>query len=438
MLQMLHWLVVAGYVAAPVVAVIVALVEAHRERARAAARLFVSVLIGSAIGISASVGYAYFAKGRVSGWQFFLAIYFSTSMMLVLNLLDSTVRTLTFRMARKLARRRSPASEAPPTRTISRQILVAVTQMLLGLGRGAVLIGVGLPYVVAVAVTYRPKVHVAADPRSVLGCGFASISFPATDGTRLAGWWIPAVEGADRAAPTSRPADFGSKTIILCHGFGGSKATQLSLVRRLIPAGYNVLAFDFRAHGESDGQLTSLGDLERRDVLGAVEWIQKNQPERSKKIYGVGASMGAAALIAAAADPGAQGQAIEAVAVYGVYDDLSTLAGEISTQMMLPPMDWFTLKLGLPIASLQAGTNLAKFKPAQLADELWPRPILVIHGTHDLLVPFDRGTQFFDSAVQPKQRVWLQGDNGREAVENDRAARTVRQFFDTAAPVPVI
>lgn len=438
MLQLIHWLLVIGYVAAPIVAVFLALLEAHRERARTAARLFLSVLIGSAIGISVSIGYGYFAKGRVSGWQFFLAIYFATSMMLVLNLLDSITRKLTLRLARKLTRRRSAVSETPRPRSVAREIATAFAQMLLGLGRGAVLIGVGLPYVVAVGVTYRPKVQIAADPRSILGCGYASISFPATDGTRLVGWWIPAVETSQQSPQTTRPSDFGSKTVILCHGFGGSKATQLALVRRLIPAGYNVLAFDFRAHGESDGQLTSLGDLERRDVLGAVRWIQKNQPERSKKIYGIGASMGAAALIAAAADPGAEGQAIEAVAVYGVYDDLSSLAGEMSTQMMLPPMDWFTLKLGLPIASLQAGTNLAAFKPARLADELWPRPILVIHGTHDLLVPFDRGTQFFDAAVQPKQRVWLQGDNGREAVDNARAARTVRQFFDTAAPVPVI
>ena len=56
------------------------------------------------------------------------------------------------------------------------------------------------------------------------------------------------------------------RTVIVCHGLASNKSNHLLLARELVPHGYNVLIFDFRAHGESDGQLTSLGDLERRDV----------------------------------------------------------------------------------------------------------------------------------------------------------------------------
>src|SRR4029078_1443198 len=98
-------------------------------------------------------------------------------------------------------------------------------------------------------------------------------------------WWIPGASGET------------GRTILLCHGHSANKATQLSLVRKLVPIGYNVLAIDFRGHGESAGQLTSFGDLERRDVLGAVRWLRATHPEATHKIFGLGASMGAAALI---------------------------------------------------------------------------------------------------------------------------------------------
>jgi fermentation-respiration switch protein FrsA (DUF1100 family) len=73
-----------------------------------------------------------------------------------------------------------------------------------------------------------------------------------------------------------------------------------------------------------------------------------------------------------------------------------------------------------------------------LVNDLWPRPILVIHGTHDSLVPFDRGVRVFDSATQPKQRLWLVGEDAKGAIDNDTAAETVREFLDTAVPVQII
>jgi len=226
--------------------------------------------------------------------------------------------------------------------------------------------------------------------------------------------------------------------VLVCHGLGGSKASQLSMAKRLIPAGYNALAFDFRGTGASGPSLISFGDLERRDVLGAVRWLREHHPDQSQQIVGVGSSTGAAALLAAAADQSDEGRAIQAVAVYGGFADLSTLARVASHGAFLPPADWLVARIGLPIASMQIGTNLSKFRPATYANEFWPRPILVIHGGRDEVVPFEQGQSLFDAATFPRERLWLPMSGHKQTIDDENAAETVREFFDSAQSMPVI
>ena len=58
--------------------------------------------------------------------------------------------------------------------------------------------------------------------------------------------------------------------------------------------------FDLRSHGTSEGTLTTIGQLEKNDVLGAIEYV-KNE-HKSNQIALIGWSMGAVASILAAAE----------------------------------------------------------------------------------------------------------------------------------------
>ena len=116
--------------------------------------------------------------------------------------------------------------------------------------------------------------------------------------------------------------------------------------------GYNALAFDFRAAGQSGGHFTTFGDLERRDVLAAVRWLHQFHPRQSRRIVGVGVGTGAAALIAAAVDPGPDGQSIQAIAVYDTYDDLTLLLRDLLINRRIHPVyAWFVP----PLVLLQLG-----------------------------------------------------------------------------------
>ena len=213
---------------------------------------------------------------------------------------------------------------------------------------------------------------------------------------------------------------------------------MLKLAQPLLSAGYNVLTFDFRAHGDSDGQLTSLGANERLDVLAAVRWLQTERPKQARRIVGLGVSSGAAALIAAAADPSPEGQAIEAVAVLEGYDSLPGLAHTVSRDRFLPPLSWVADRVALAIASAHVGADLLHFAPADQVKQLWPRPVLVIHGAFDPVVPFEHGERLYEAAEEPRRRVWLPMADYVRVLEDKGVGREVRMFFDEARPVPAI
>ncbi len=81
-----------------------------------------------------------------------------------------------------------------------------------------------------------------------------------SDGTRLS---------ADIFYPKDRKEGEKLPAIVLCHGWGGTKA---SLVRAIAPRfaseGYVVLAFDYRGWGDSDSRLVLRGEMPEADEDG--------------------------------------------------------------------------------------------------------------------------------------------------------------------------
>ncbi len=435
-----HWILCAFYALVPAATLFAVLVRARRKRSFKPILFFLlSCISGGIIGAVLAIQYGRAVAGHVSAAQVMLAGYFCVSMMLVLKAFNWGLEQMTTSLfgVREMPKT-SPdvlASPTPPDSTApqiiqpplrfgpARIIAAAVT-------RAVVLFTFGLPYVMALVMLYRPRA-LGEDPQQILGFGYQRVSFNATDGTPIDAFWIPAAARAN----TRSEAHWGERAVVLCHGLAANKSNQLILAQDLVPNGYNVLAFDFRAHGGSGGQLTTFGDLERRDVLGAVHWIRAHRAKGSQRIFGVGASMGAAALIAAAADPGEDGQAIEAIAAYGAYDSLGGLTESIARDYFPRPLQWLTLRIALPLASLHAGLDLADFSPARESQQLWPRPILVIHGHNDLIIDFGHGQKLYDAALQPKLHLWIDRADHNSIVADPDIARSVRQFFDTAQSI---
>jgi pimeloyl-ACP methyl ester carboxylesterase len=147
------------------------------------------------------------------------------------------------------------------------------------------------------------------------------VEFPSADGMQLRGWWMP--------------GDPGMPPIVLCHDRDSSKRSMINLAIALREEGFAVLMFDFRGHGQSAGDRSSLGVLEKRDVTGALDWIAEMNPRR----VGVfGAGMGAhAAVLAAVERP-----ELQVLVLDGLYPD----AAYTLSRDLYPTMTWARQGLG--------------------------------------------------------------------------------------------
>jgi pimeloyl-ACP methyl ester carboxylesterase len=131
------------------------------------------------------------------------------------------------------------------------------------------------------------------------------VQFSSVDGIELQGWMIP--------GKSDRPP------ILLCHDTGSSKASLVSLAIALHNKGFSILLFDFRGHGTSGGRASTLGIREKRDILGALDFVSERWEDGSRQIGVYGVGMGAHAAVLAAADR----QALRVLVLDGLYPDVS-------------------------------------------------------------------------------------------------------------------
>jgi len=88
-------------------------------------------------------------------------------------------------------------------------------------------------------------------------------------------------------------------TVVLFHGLGNSKSNVLPEANEFRFLGFNVMLVDFRGHGNSDGNTTTIGYKESEEVKLAYEWLIK---KGETKIILWGTSMGAVAIMKSIAD----------------------------------------------------------------------------------------------------------------------------------------
>lgn len=230
--------------------------------------------------------------------------------------------------------------------------------------------------------------------------------------------------------------------VIFCPEVNGDHRSAAEYCRGLLEAGFLVLAFDFRNHGESDAQpdyepLHWVTNYELRDVRAALDFARSRDDLRDLPIGLMGVSRGGGvALAAAAADP-----SIKAVAVEGAFTTSAMqLHYTIRNSTMYVPAwflklvpDWHllsTLKLCRWISERRRNcryTNLERLLP-KLSD----RPVLMIVGGHDSHVPLSVPNHIRSLIAGEECDLWTVGkakhNRARKVDENAYDTR-IREFF---------
>lgn len=196
------------------------------------------------------------------------------------------------------------------------------------------------------------------------GLAYEMVSFTsAVDNIPLTGWYI------------NSP---GEKVILLLHGRDATMDDEslrlMELMQALAQHSYDVFTFDFRAHGLSQGTRYSFGDLEQRDVAGALSYL------KSRGVTEVGVisfSMGAVtALNAAPAHP-----EMRAIVADAAFADFGVLVSDVLPQVAGLP-SFFTPGVFV-MARVMYGMDMAGNKPTEALAHLGSRPVMLIHETGD-------------------------------------------------------
>ncbi len=192
------------------------------------------------------------------------------------------------------------------------------------------------------------------------------------------------------------PADSAIGTVILFHGYGGSKSGLLgeaAIFRRLH---YNTFLADFMGSGGSEGMQTTIGFKEAAQVKTCVEYIA-GKGERHIILFG--ASMGAAAILKAVHDDGLQVNGLILECPFG------TMLQTVRNRFRIVGLPHF------PMANLLVfwggminGFNAFNHNPEDYARSI-RCPTLLMHGARDPKVSESETSAIYTRLVGPKRLV---------------------------------
>lgn len=234
---------------------------------------------------------------------------------------------------------------------------------------------------------FHPDRHAYTTPRA-LGLAAEDVAIPGPDGSTLHGWFLP-TQGRSRGA------------VLHAHGNAANIGNHLPLVAWLPAAGFDVLMFDYRGFGRSDGRPTLDGVV--ADTRAALAWLRAHPKVDPARLVVFGQSLGGATAIrAVAADP-AGVRLLVVDSAFASYRGIARDAAGLLRPLAAP------LLATLPGADADPVTAIRGLRV----------PVMVIHGSADRVIPLAHGEALYAAAAAPKR--WLRVDGGSHMESTMRA-----------------
>jgi uncharacterized protein len=223
------------------------------------------------------------------------------------------------------------------------------------------------------------------------GVAFDVATIDTADGEQVRAWWLH--------APNARAR------VVYFHGNGGNLSVWAPILSDLARHGYEVMAFDYRGYGLSTGQPTERGLY--RDVDAVLAHVSSSGSSPALPLAFWGRSLG------------------------------TTLAAYAATRHR---PDRVILEAGFPDARMLVGSSAPlaflslfstyRFPTAELMRDV-QAPVLVMHGTHDSVIPFELGRALYDRLGGAKTFVAIAGGDHNDVRPPDERAywRAVETFI---------
>ncbi|MEN8206156.1 MAG: alpha/beta hydrolase [Pseudomonadota bacterium] len=242
-----------------------------------------------------------------------------------------------------------------------------------------------------------PSRALEASPADI-GLAYETVLLTAGDDTRLHAWFVP--------------SDAARGTLLFNHGNAGNIAHRLDSISLFHSLGLNVLIFDYRGYGESEGKPSEKGTY--LDVKAAWDYLLKERMISAEEIVIFGRSLGAAIAVDLASQHPSAGVILESA-----FTSVPDMAASL--------YPWLPVRL----LSRYRYNSLKRIEGIR-------SPLLVVHSRDDEIIPYEHGKKLFAQANKPKQFLELNGghNNGYQ-VSRKLYEQTMQQFLDAILPLPV-
>ena len=207
-------------------------------------------------------------------------------------------------------------------------------------------------------------------------------------GVALKGWYCHAA-GASHG------------TIIYLHGTADNRTSAAGIAARFLARGFDVVAYDSRGHGESDGDICTYGFFEKQDLHRVLDVINP------RGIVLLGTSLGAAVALQEAAGD----SRIAAIVAAETFSDLRTIARERAPFFLSES----TIRNAFSLAEQRGQFAVDNVSPVAAARRITV-PVLLIHGELDLETTPDHSQRVLEALAGPKRLIIVKGAHHNESL----------------------
>jgi fermentation-respiration switch protein FrsA (DUF1100 family) len=232
---------------------------------------------------------------------------------------------------------------------------------------------------------FQPAERRVDAPASRFALNETRVTYPSTDGVTISAWIVP-------AGPLSTARGW----LLICHGnFGnigfGQRPEFYASMRDL---GLNLLAFDYRGFGDSNGAPDERGLYD--DATASYEYLTRTRRVRPERLIIFGHSLGSGVAIELASRVPAAGLIVE-----GAYTSMADRGQELYPY------------LPVKLIATQRFPSLDRIPAIGI-------PKLFLHSPEDAVIPYAQGRRLFEAAHDPKRFVAVRGGH-EDAFRVDKA-----------------
>ena len=241
------------------------------------------------------------------------------------------------------------------------------------------------------------------------------------------------VNGERIAASIHIPDQTPAPGVVMCHGFTGHRGEAhflfVKTARALCSAGYNVLRFDFRGSGDSEGRFRDMTiSTEIEDALEALQVMRAEPTVDADRVALIGLSLGGLVAACTAARDGN----VRALVLWSAVADMEELITN-RWQMPTDPDGPEYFEHGAFEIGAEFLRDTVRVKPLQEIAN-FEGPVLVVHGDEDGSVPLEHAHRYIDAVPSDDARLYVVegGDHtfSTVALEKEVIAETERFLQD--------